>query len=321
MNVEELEIKWNKLQFPKSGSYAYNRIDGICLPELNIGLSNRGNRCLILELPSDSRIEFIGEKKENLETYFNKREKHIVLEVTDRFYNSFFVDLVVSLYYRIKDISNDNDSAKSFISLIQYWSDFLRAKNGGLLSAEAVKGMYGELTYLEYLLSNLDLPINNILDSWKGPYDDNHDFHFDEKNAEIKTKTLVSNEVHISSEYQLEAVKGKKLELIVVSVMDVSVNGDNLSSILDRIRKEVLDKNGDISIISDALIKKNVQFSTVNLYDSYMFKLKSFDFFDCNDVDFPKLTSTSIGESLRKVSYRLVLKNIDDKLLIQTINF
>lgn len=321
MNVEELEIKWNKLQLPKSGSYAYNRIDGICLPELNIGLSNRGNRCLILELPSDSKIEFTGEKKENLETYFNKKEKHIVLEVTDRFYNSFFVDLVVSLYYRIKDISNENDSARSFISLIKYWSDFLKAKNGGLLSAESVKGMYGELCYLEYLLGNLDLPINNILDSWKGPYDDNHDFHFDDKNAEIKTKSITSNEVHISSEYQLEPVKGKKLELIVVSLMDVSVNGDNLSSILARIRKDVLDKNGDISIVSEALIKKNIQFSTVNLYDSYKFKLKYFEFFDCNDKNFPKLTSTGIGENIRRVSYRLILKSLEDNLLIKTINF
>jgi|TARA_B110000240_G_scaffold33523_1_gene36298 hypothetical protein len=321
MNVEELEIKWNKIYLPKSGSYAYNRINGVCLPELNIGVSEKGNRCLILVLPPNSKIEFVGEKKENLETYFRKKEKHIVLELTDRFYNSFFVDLVVSLYYRIKDISDENDSARSFISLIQYWSDFLRAKKGGLLSAEAVKGMYGELTYLEYLLGDLDLPINDILNSWKGPYDDNHDFHFDEKNAEIKTKTIASNEVHISSEYQLEAVKGKKLELVAISVEDVAVNGDNLSSVLNRIRKYVLHENGDISIISAALLKKNIQFSTVDLYDSYMFRLKTFEVFNCDDADFPKLTSTNIGDNLRKVSYRLILKDLDNKLLIKTINF
>jgi hypothetical protein len=321
MNVEELEIKWNKIHLPKSGSYAYNRINGVCLPELHIGVSEKGNRCLILVLPPNSKIEFVGEKKENLETYFRKKEKHIVLELTDRFYNSFFVDLVVSLYYRIKDISDENDSARSFISLIQYWSDFLRAKKGGLLSAEAVKGMYGELTYLEYLLDDLDLPINDILNSWKGPYDDNHDFHFDEKNAEIKTKTIASNEVHISSEYQLEAVKGKKLELVAISVEDVAVNGDNLSSVLNRIRKYVLHENGDISIISAALLKKNIQFSTVDIYDSYMFRLKTFEVFNCDDADFPKLTSTNIGDNLRKVSYRLILKDLDNKLLIKTINF
>ena len=321
MNVEELEIKWNKIYLPKNGSYAYNRINGVCLPELNIGVSEKGNRCLILVLPPNSKIEFVGEKKENLETYFRKKEKHIVLELTDRFYNSFFVDLVVSLYYRIKDISDENDSARSFISLIQYWSDFLRAKKGGLLSAEAVKGMYGELTYLEYLLGDLDLPINDILNSWKGPYDDNHDFHFDEKNAEIKTKTIASNEVHISSEYQLEAVKGKKLELVAISVEDVAVNGDNLSSVLNRIRKYVLHENGDISIISAALLKKNIQFSTVDIYDSYMFRLKTFEVFNCDDADFPKLTSTNIGDNLRKISYRLILKDLDNKLLIQTINF
>ena len=321
MNVEELEIKWNKIYLPKSGSYAYNRINGVCLPELNIGVSEKGNRCLILVLPPNSKIDFVGEKKENLETYFRKKEKHIVLELTDRFYNSFFVDLVVSLYYRIKDISDENDSARSFISLIQYWSDFLRAKKGELLSAEAVKGMYGELIYLEYLLGDLDLPINDILNSWKGPYDDNHDFHFDEKNAEIKTKTIASNEVHISSEYQLEAVKGKKLELVAISVEDVAVNGDNLSSVLNRIRKYVLHENGNISVISAALLKKNIQFSTVDLYDSYMFRLKTFEVFNCDDADFPKLTSTNIGDNLRKVSYRLILKDLDNKLLIQTINF
>jgi len=321
MNAEELEIKWNNIPLPESGSYAYNRIDGVCLPDLNIGISKKGNRCLILVLPPKSKIEFIGEKKENLETYFRKNEKHIVLELTDRFYNSFFVDLVVSLYYRIKDISDDNDSAKSFISLIQYWSDFLRAKKGGLLSTEAVKGMYGELAYLEYIIENYKLPIDKILRSWRGPYDENHDFQFDEKNTEIKTKTIASNEVHISNEYQLEAVKGKKLELVIISVEDVSVNGDNLSMVLDRIRKTVLDKNGDITIVSEALMKKNIQFSSVDIYDSYMFRLKTFEVFNCDDVDFPKLTSTSIGGNLRKVSYRLILNDLDDKLLIETVNF
>ena len=321
MNVEELELKWSELLPPKSGPYSYSRVDSVCLPELHIGLSERVNRCLILVLSPKSKIEFIGEKKENLETYFSKKEKHIVLELTDRFYNSFFVDLVVSLYYRIKDISDDNESARSFISLIQYWSDFLRAKKGGLLSAEAVKGMYGELKYLEYQLGELKIPINDILNSWRGPYDENHDFHFDEKNAEVKTKTVASNEVHISSEFQLEAVKGKKLELVVASVEDVTVNGDNLSSVLDRIRKAVLSKNGDISIVSEALSKKNTQFSAVTIYDSYMFRLKTFEIFDCDDVDFPKLTSADIGDNLRKVSYRLVLKNLDSKLLIQTLHF
>jgi hypothetical protein len=321
MNVEELEIKWNKIHLPKSGSYTYNRIDGECLPNLHIGLSEKGNRCLILELPPNSKIEFVGEKKENLETFFNKKENHIVLELTDRFYNSFFVDLVVSLYYRIKDISDSNVSARSFISLIKYWSDFLRAKKGALLSAEAVKGMYGELIYLEFLLEKLDLPINEILNSWKGPYGDNHDFHFYEKNVEIKTKTISSNEVHISSEYQLESVKGKKLELVAISVEDVTINGDNLSSVLNRIRKHVIHNNGDISIISAALIKKNIQFSTVDIYDLYMFRLKTFEVFNCDDLNFPKLTSTNIGGNLRKVSYRLILKDLENKLLIQTINF
>jgi hypothetical protein len=321
MNVESLENKWSKIQLPQSGSYSYSRIDGLCLPELHVGISDKGNRCLILVLPPDSLIEFIGEKKENLETYFIKKDKHIVLELTDRFYNSFFVDLVVSLYYRIKDISDDNDSARSFISLIQYWADFLRAKKSGLLSFDAVKGMYGELIYLEHLINNLKLPINDVLLSWRGPYDDNHDFHFDEKNIEIKTKTIASNEVHISSEYQLEAVKGKKLELVVISVEDVLVNGDNLNMVLNRIRKTVLDKNGDILIVSDALKNKNIQFSNLEIYNSYMFRLKNFEVFDCDNADFPKLTSTTIGDNLRKVSYRLIIRDIDKKLLINTIEF
>jgi hypothetical protein len=91
--------------------------------------------------------------------------------------------------------------------------------------------------------------------------------------------------------------------------------------VLDRIRKAVLDKNGDISIVSEALKKKFIQFSTVDIYDLYMFRLKTFEVFNCDDVDFPKLTSISIGDNLRKVSYRLILKNLDAKLLIQTINF
>lgn len=320
MTGKILEEKWAGIILPKNALYAYQRIDSVCIPNLRVGITSQTNRCVILKLSSTLKFEFKDETKENLKTYFDDAENALVLELTDPFFNNLFTDLIISLYQSIKDIANEDQSTQLFINTVRYWSDFLKSKRNDFLSDEVIQGLYGELVYLEMLLNTSKNPINEILESWKGPYDANHDFHFAEKNVEVKTKRKNGNIINIASEHQLEPEVGKALELAVVSIVPVKESGDTLKKILDRIREVTLTAGGRISIISDALAEKKLNFSNVVAYDNLQFRPEFIDVFDCEDKAFPKLINSELNDAIQGVTYRLALTSIKPILLMHTID-
>ena len=319
MTGQQLEEKWKSIEPPINARYSYQRIDTFCIPELRVGISVEGNRCLILKLKSFFRLD--EEEKENLKMYYDKEEKSIVLELIDPFYNQLFTDLIISLYQLLKDIEKEEYSTQLFLSTVGYWSDFFKAKRSNFLSGEVIQGLYGELVFLEFLIDNSREPINYVLSSWKGPYDANHDFHFTEKTIEVKTKRKNGNLINISSEYQLEPEVGKDLELAVISVVLVKDSGDNLNLILDRIRQKTLSKGGNITIISEALSEKNLTFANVIEYDHFQFKATTIQLFHCDHPSFPKLVRSELHNAVQNISYMLAITSIDNNLVINTIEF
>ena len=316
---QELEEKWKIIGLPKNSKYTYQRIDSLCIPELRIGLSSAGNRCVILKLKSKLKFTFHEEEKENLKTYYDREENSLVLELIDPFYDLFFTDLVVSLYNQIHYIQIEDESTKQFINTVGYWSDFLKAKRSKFLSVDVVQGLYGELVFLEYLIDNSSEQINYLLSSWRGPYDSNQDFHFIEKNIEVKTKRKNSNIIHIASEFQLDSENGKELELAVVTVDLLKEDGDTLMDILNRIRDKTLEEGGLVSIISDAIAEKKLSFINVSDYNSMQFRAESIEIYDCDHAEFPKLIVSELNESIHGLSYKLALNSIEISLKVKTI--
>lgn len=321
MTGHELNKKWESISAPIGGGlYARQTISSSCKPDLMIGKTRNGSRCVLLKLKSKLKLEFQEEEKENLKTYYNSStpDNDLVLELKDAFFENLFTDLVISLYETIKDIENEDQATKMFINTIRYWSDFLKSKRNDFLSDEVIQGLYGELVYLENLLHTSKSPINEILQSWKGPYDANQDFHFIAKNVEVKTKLKNGNIINIASEHQLEPEVGKTLELAVVSIENLKKSGDTLKQIIDRIRDKAITEGGSITIISDALAEKKLNFANVVAYDHLQFKPDTIDVYDCGHKDFPKLIYSDLKNSIKDVKYKLILNSIDEKFKLIT---
>lgn len=324
MDTLILETKWITVPIPSYGEYSSLLIDASCIPELNIGLSGYGNRCLILSLPLDFRVDFYGQKLENITTIYrkNKTENSIIIELTNNFLVSYFNDTIVSLFFKIKDITNVEESTSVFIKSINEWCSFFAKGSNDKHDQDAIQGFFGELSVLNELLYQADsTSVNYILNSWRGPYDENNDFYLDKKNIEVKTKRHSKSNVRISSEFQLDQENDKGMELIIVSVESVNLNGLTLEFIIEKIKNQVYFLSGDLMILYTALKKKNLTPLNFKDYDIYQFSLISHIYYDTLDREFPKLIRSELPSSLTKINYDINLTGLDDLIIFKLETF
>ncbi len=312
MDLSSLNRKWSNLTTPPSSGYESIRIDGVCLPDLFVGINQEVNRCLILEVPSHVDMKFNRLEKENLRAFFHKQENCIILELLDPFYHELFNELIISLYNVLWEIDDQKKSTEIFIYTVNKWSAFLSSKNKKELSESEVRGLMGELVCLETLVDEGDGQIiNSLLSGWTGPFDETYDFDLEDQVIEVKAKAYKSMEVQISNEFQLDPIPTKDLILFVVS-LNPSPTGTSLENLIDSIRNKILSKGGDITIFYTALSEKNLTPFSFSIYDKYRFKIPEFTVFDATSNLFPALRRTDLGNTFRRLRYKLNLENCTD---------
>lgn len=313
MEIKDLTLKWSKLSKAdiKSG-YKSLRISIDCIPALYIGINNNNDRCLILSLPKNHRVDFQNKIRENLSIEYYKDLNYIVLLLTANDYFDLFDDLVLSIYNQIKDQNIVDEYSKTFIRTFYKWSEFFSDKKNDKLPTSVIKGLYGELIVLKMLVKNSDsTTINDVLNSWKGPFDETHDFVLDNKDIEVKTKDDTNSDIRISSEHQLENEIDKGLELLVVSIKIDMLNGFSIKDLVLEIKELIIDMLGDTTILLKALTQKNLTLKNIHQYDNFRYLPIKHIVYDCCKESFPKLIKSNIPPSISKISYNIRINSLD----------
>lgn len=316
IKLESLDNIWESLKYSGNSEFEFRRIDNVSIPEINIGLNSKFNRCMLLELPSEHNVDFQMMAKKNLTLSFFKDTGYIVLELTDSDYFDLFNDLIISIYSYIYELNDVDEYSKIFIQMFYKWSEFFDDKASDKLSLESVKGIFGELFVLRNLIEKSDsFKLNDTLNSWRGLYDEAHDFVFEDKNVEVKTKDVSHLAVKISSEYQLEEELDKGLELLVLSVDIDYVKGNSLRSMVDDIKELTVNKMGDFSIVLTALSQKNISMLNIYQYDNYRFLVHEQTVYDCRKEGFPRLTKINTPNAVANIRYTLQLSYLVNYLI------
>lgn len=312
-----LDVLWAGLTYTGNSEFEYTRIDnGDSIPEISLGFNSKQNRCLLLELPKVHNVDFQTSVKQNLTMSFFSDTGYIVLELTDSNYTDLFNDLVISIYQRIYKLTAVDEYSKIFIQMFYKWSEFFDDRKSEKLSQDIIKGLFGELFVLKTLIEECNSShLNDLLHSWKGPYDKGHDFELDQKNIEVKTKEVSKLSVKISSEYQLEAEADKALELLVLSVETNSEEGQSLRVLLTDLKDMIINKMGDVSIVLEALSQKNITAQNIYQYDNYRFEVIEEVAYDCNNLKFPKLTKSNTPKAIGGIQYTLYLSYLNEFII------
>jgi hypothetical protein len=301
--------KWQKIEIERVPStFALQRFDSNCQANFYIGINENDNKCILHDL-NNVIIDFNGFEKTNLKAF--KTNKYLILELigNDEF-SELFLDLSCAIFNNIRDNNIQQKTAEIFKDMILKWSEFFSSKKNHKLGEKELIGLWGEIFVLKSIINYKEYSVNEILESWRGPFDSNRDFQFTTKEIEVKTIKHDGAYINISSEFQLSTEDCVELDLRVIKVRNED-NGSSLRHLIDSTVLLILQNNGRIELFYSALCQK-VNLNELNEYDYFGLAVNSDRTYKVNNVDFPKITDKDLLNGISNVKYKIALASIEN---------
>ncbi|MFI7866797.1 PD-(D/E)XK motif protein [Ectopseudomonas khazarica] len=281
-----------------------------------------GAQCLlIMELNGDHTAQFrrdivplhgIGIDLRNADAAGRQR---LILSLTRHIDSDLFLGLCETLIGSLKDVADPGTALAVALAHLRRWKAFLAGRNARLLTPEEVRGLFGELHVLRTLYQDT-LPQAAAVDAWCGPDDSHQDFIFG--NRAIEVKSLSGRErstVRISSEDQLESLADDLFLLTqLLSDMPGAEHTLSLNGIVTLIKGELTDAEA-IEQFMDKLAA--VSYVPLAEYDTPSFVVSGVQGYRVTG-DFPRLVRSRLPPGVTKVSYDLLLEDIEPFSCAQT---
>jgi hypothetical protein len=313
-----LQKKWKQLKNSDLDSSGLNtlRLSDNCILELYVGLDENEYRYLLLHLPDTYEPNIHKLENENITLTYFSNQQLIAIKLLDNDFGDLFDDLIHSMLTSIGNESNAEFASKKFVDSFVKWNQFFRKLENRTYGEASILGFWGEMFTLYNMVKDKsnDYEINIIVDAWKGPLDSVHDFVFNDKSIEIKTKLKSNTRINVSSEFQLEADSVDQLELWVVNV-EKADDGLDIEGLYKLIKAHILKYNGDVALLISRLLAFRLGESGLSKYNSYIYKPFKTDCYDCLQTDFPKIICSNIREELSSVKYKLDVSTLGKFIL------
>jgi hypothetical protein len=315
---EYIATRWKEIQPSETSVYSSLRVSAESKPELFLASDKSSDRFLILHVPAETKISCSTVILRNLSIEWHPETRFVVIGLRNIRFADLFSDLTLSLYNRISNSSDQHWYTTEFISSFHRWADFFDDVSSSL-SENTIKGLFGEMTALKWLLKNTDqLPVNSILRSWQGPYNRAQDLIFPEYNLEVKTKDRVETTVNISSEFQLMPETEKGLHLCIVDVVS-NDKGMTIADLMNELSLLIRTMNGDVEIFIETLARAGLNFVSATNYEGFRWKTISLTFYDCCLPGFPKIMAEHLPDAISRVKYNLNVPLLDAFIMQRVI--
>ena len=199
---------------------------------------------------------------------------------------------------------------------IERWREFLKQDKEKILTERVIKGLIGELVYLQQHIA-AKYGVAQAIDFWTGPEGSPQDFNIQNTAIEVKCQIGTSApKVRISSAEQLCA-QLEELYLFVVTLGKTEPESEGavaLPLLIEKIQSE-LEKTGESSQLEkfkDILLDMGYVYSDCYLTYSYIIASKSF--YQVTD-EFPRIPLNIIPNGVDKVTYDLALTSCEPFLI------
>lgn len=219
-----------------------------------------------------------------------------------------FLSLCSNLIQATSVLDVPASAASVFLRRLTRWQELLKRKRPDILSPEAIKGLIGELLFLEQRLAPV-FGWEVAVASWHGPEDAPQDFAIHETAVEVKCQSGGSQpSVRITSAEQLmPQLPQAYLVVYTISTADIEeAEGFSLNDLVGRMREQVQGRPEPVrERFEDLLFLAG--YTTREEYSEYRCKKVAGKCFQIR-AGFPRIELSSIPAGVDHVSYSLELE-------------
>jgi hypothetical protein len=301
---------WEDIQTPNK-DFNVRKISGTCGLPLYWGKDNTGHCLFILELNGDHtenfRQNFISVHgiKIDLRLIESSKSQGLVIALEKHVDQDLFFSLCETLIGALQQTSDSKVALSVAFSQIKRWKAFLAGRKTKLLTSEEVRGLFGELTFIQYLLHK-GFSERYSIESWQGPEDSHQDFIFG--NAAVEIKCLSGRErstVRVSSEDQLESLSDNLfLKIFRIIEMPSPEKAKSLNQLVKEIENGFTDAES-LEAFSHKIAKAG--YVELREYDNPKFMIIAEKTYHVTE-DFPCLIRSALPKGIVRVGYEIELE-------------
>lgn len=303
-----LENRWRAMPMHPDAS-AFQRIDESHPLDFYLGKDASGEWLLLLI--TDEQTNFTRENRA-IQVFCRKRNDgrwalmfRLVRPELGKLFSLVCEDLVESS----RGNPDPQHPASSVLARFIRWQRLLERGDSGLLDDAALRGLVGELLFLE----KRAIPERGgreAVSSWCGPSGANRDFCFPDREVEIKTIRNGADRILVSSAEQLDHV-GKSLDLGVV-VLDDAVpeslpEAFTVVDLVGRLRHILATDPSTLDALDSKLIEAGLVLR--DEYGERAFVFRRIRMFRVQD-GFPAIRRSSLPQGIGKVTWELLVQSI-----------
>lgn len=301
LTLEELHSKWNSIDRLTGGFLLVSSDNNL---SFHVGHNSSLNKCLMVVGVSDKNS--IMSSIAITADYVLLDSGKLALKFTLNYPS--LDELFTKLCWDLMNVASTNKNAEeAIVQRFKSWMKLFQKGATSTLSINQQKGLIGEVLFLEEKIN--DTGEDKVIEAWVGPEGADQDFIFMNSWSEIKTTTIASESITISSIQQLGGIFPG--ELVVYFMDRTSTNGRSVISLpmlVNRVKSNLKISNQNLFICKLALSGYLEKDS--DIYINTKFNVKEKRTYNVN-VYFPKLTQDNLPCEIVNARYELSLAAID----------
>jgi hypothetical protein len=320
MEMTKIENIWVELESETSNhsGLLYKRYSAEVLPDVFIALKAPEKlRCIAFRIsaafPFDenqwNKLKDI--KIETLPDERDKSKKFLLILLLNKQHKDIFSTLCEDLIFGVSDVSTEQTLVEKLLERLAKWQSLFEKVGKQGLSDEAQRGLYGEIYFLRFFLTN-NSDKNYCIKSWLGPEKSIQDFQYSNWAVEVKTTHGNNHQkIHITSERQLDDSIIEKIFLFHLS-LDVRVgNGESLNILIDEVSELLNDNTMASNLFKLKLLESGYYDIHKPLYDERGYTIRQENIYRVTG-NFPRITENQIPIGVGDVRFSIVLSESEE---------
>lgn len=242
--------------------------------------------------------------------------KFLLIQLLDRGdrVRDIFAAICGNIASTIISISSERGAVKLVISQMRKWQDLFSKKLKNTLSIQEQQGLYGELSFLQKLLSSPMNKIGSVI-SWVGPNMAPQDFQGESWAVEVKTISVNKfPNVSINGELQLDETNKEKLFLYNIVVEIVPIDGKTLPELVNDIRNSLSHETTALNMFENKLIYYGYYDIDGDVYKERCYQIRKENYFIVQG-DFPRIKKDELLLGVSDVKYIITLAASNENIV------